>query len=65
MRVRLKRDKCAGHAQCNAVAPDLFPLDDLGYSTLEDHSVASGDEQATRDGVAACPEYALLIDGDD
>ncbi|OBH12783.1 ferredoxin [Mycobacterium sp. E1747] len=65
MRVRLERDKCAGHAQCNAVAPDVFPLDDLGYSTLEDHLVAPGDEQATRDGVAACPEHALFIDDDD
>ena len=61
MKVRLDRVKCAGHAQCYAVDPDLFPIDDDGYSTLEEHEVAAGDEQASRDGVAACPELALRL----
>jgi ferredoxin len=65
MRVRLERGKCAGHAQCHSVSPDLFPLDDFGYSTLEDHAVAPEHEQSTREGVAACPEHALVIDSDD
>ncbi len=62
MKVRLERSKCAGHAQCYAVDPDLFPIDDEGYSVLKDHEVAPRDEQLTRDGVAACPELALIID---
>jgi ferredoxin len=62
MKVRLERSKCAGHAQCYAVDPDLFPIDDEGYSILEDHEVAPGDEQLIRDGVASCPELALIID---
>ena len=41
MKVWLERDKCAGHAQCHAVNPDLFPIDDDGYSTLEAHQVAA------------------------
>lgn len=61
MKVQLDRAKCTGHAQCNAVAPELFPLDDLGYSVLEPHTVEPGDEQATRDGVNACPEGALIL----
>jgi ferredoxin len=51
-----------GHAQCYAKDPDLFPIDDMGYSILTDHDVAPGDEQRTRDGVAACPEEALMLD---
>ncbi|HYB80227.1 MAG TPA: ferredoxin, partial [Mycobacterium sp.] len=35
MRVRLDKSKCVGHAQCYAVDPDLFPIDDSGYSILE------------------------------
>jgi ferredoxin len=62
MKVRLDRDRCVGHAQCYAQAPELFPLDDNGYSILEPHDVAHGDEQATRDGVAACPESALVLE---
>ena len=64
MKVRLERSKCAGHAQCYAVDPDLFPIDEEGYSTLREHTVALGDEQATRDGVNACPELALIIEED-
>ena len=62
MRVRLDRDKCTGHAQCYAVSPELFPIDDTGYSILEEHEVAPGDEQLTRDGAAACPELAIIIE---
>jgi ferredoxin len=62
MRVRVDNSKCAGHAQCYAVDPDLFPLDDSGYSILEEHEVQPEDEQKTRDGVAACPEMALILE---
>jgi ferredoxin len=31
---------------------------------LLDHDVAPGDEQATLDGVAACPELALSVEQD-
>ncbi len=64
MKIRLDRPKCAGHAQCYAVDADLFPIDDEGYSVLEEHTVAPGDEQATRDGVNSCPELALILDED-
>lgn len=64
MRVRLDKAKCTGHAQCHAIAPELFPTDDVGYSTLQPHEVAHEDEQATRDGVNACPEGALILEDD-
>lgn len=64
MRVRLDRDRCVGHAQCYAVDPALFPIDDHGYSILEDHDVVPGDEERARDGVEACPELALILDED-
>jgi ferredoxin len=65
MKVRLEGGRCVGHAQCYAVSPELFPIDDDGYSVLEAHVVKPEDEQATRDGVAACPELALIVDSDD
>jgi ferredoxin len=62
VKVRLEQSKCVGHAQCYAVDPDLFPIDDSGYSILEAHDVRPGDEQQVRDGVAACPELALVLE---
>jgi ferredoxin len=64
VRVRLEKSKCVGHAQCYAVDPDLFPIDESGYSILEEREVAPEDLQVTRDGVASCPEMALIIDED-
>ncbi|WIM88934.1 ferredoxin [Candidatus Mycobacterium wuenschmannii] len=64
MKVRIEQSRCVGHAQCFAVDPDIFPIDEAGNSTLEEHEVAPEDEQTTRDGVASCPEMALILDED-
>ncbi|TDH46221.1 ferredoxin [Mycobacterium eburneum] len=61
MRIHLDQAKCSGHARCFAVDPDLFPIDDSGYSTVADHHVAPADEETVREGVAACPEMALTL----
>lgn len=65
MKVRLDRAKCRGHALCYTVNPDIFPIDDEGYSILQEHIIQPGDEEITRAGVAACPESALIIEKDD
>ncbi len=64
MRVRLERSACAGHALCNAVDEDLFPLDDDGYSALQEVDIDAVHEQRARLGVESCPERALLLDED-
>ena len=64
LKVRLEKSRCVGHAQCYAVDPDLFPIDDAGNSILEEREVRPEDEQLTRDGVASCPEMALIIEED-
>jgi ferredoxin len=64
VKVRLEQSKCVGHAQCYAVDPDLFPIDESGYSILQERVVRPEDEQVTRDGVASCPEMALILEED-
>ena len=64
MKIRLIRSKCAGHAQCYAVAPDIFPIDDEGFCTLDERVVRPAEVVVVRAGVAACPELALVIDED-
>lgn len=59
MRVAVDHEKCQGHAVCYLMAPELFPLDDLGYSALEDTEVGEAEEETVRRVVAACPEWAL------
>jgi ferredoxin len=62
MKVRLEQSRCVGHAQCFAVDPDLFPIDEAGTSILRERDVAPEDVQLTREGVASCPEMALILD---
>jgi ferredoxin len=62
VKVRLEQSKCVGHAQCYAVDPDLFPIDESGYSILQERVVRPEEEQVTRDGVASCPEMALILE---
>jgi ferredoxin len=53
--------KCQGHARCNAVAPDVFELDDLGYVATASGEVPAAHEDKARKGAAACPEQALQV----
>ena len=62
MKVTVDNDRCTGHARCNAAAPDVFLLDDVGYCAIRGTvDVAPELEQQARDGAAACPERAISI----
>jgi ferredoxin len=64
MKIRVDHEKCQGHARCWALAPDVFALDDSGYIEAGDIVVASGMEEVAGRGVRACPERALMVEGD-
>lgn len=61
MRVEVDPNLCMGHAQCNAVAPDVYDLDDDGYCVIHKNEVASELVEQARDGAAACPEQAITV----
>lgn len=62
MKITVDNERCQGHARCFATAPDLFPLDEVGYSAI-DHEVEvpAGRENDARAGAAACPERAIQV----
>ena len=60
MRVKVDGDKCQGHNRCYTVAPELFDLDEYGYShEKEDGAVPKELEEKARLAVANCPERAI------
>lgn len=61
MRIVVDIDSCVGHGRCNAEAPQLFTLDDLGYCALESIDVPEGLEDLARAGANVCPERAISI----
>ncbi len=63
MKVRVSQD-CGAHGQCHWINPELFPLDEDGYSAVGDAVVPAGAEDDARRAAAACPAGAIsLADG--
>ena len=62
MKICVDRDKCEGHNRCYSLAPELFEVDDLGYSTAKNEGVVpKGEEASARLAVDNCPEYAIEV----
>jgi ferredoxin len=61
MKVHVSRD-CGAHGQCNWINPELFPLDDDGYSAVGELLVPDGGEADARRAAAACPAAAITIE---
>lgn len=63
MKISVNEEVCDGHGQCYGVDPDLFPLNDDGYSDIgQGKPVPPGQEAIAREGVLACPVSALTVD---
>jgi ferredoxin len=62
MKIDLTSDRCVGHGQCYANAPELFAPDDEGYSTLlVDGDVPAELQAKARVAANSCPEYAITL----
>jgi len=61
MKIVVDKDRCTGHARCNAVAPDLYELDDNGYCAITELQVQAGQEADAQAGADECPERAISI----
>jgi ferredoxin len=55
-------ERCSGHARCNALAPELFELDERGYTALPPRLAVPADlEDAARMGADSCPERVFEL----
>ena len=65
LKVKVDRDRCQGHTRCNALAPELFELDDLGNAReVGDGRVPNGLEAKAYLARSNCPELAIEIVGE-
>lgn len=54
---------CEAHGVCYTVDPDLFTLDEDGYSNIgRGREVPPGKEGRAQEGVDLCPVQALMIE---
>lgn len=63
MKVEVDPKICEGHGQCNAVAPEVYDLDDDGYSVVLVSEPGADLEGPARGGAAACPVQAITVTG--
>ena len=60
--VRVDPERCQGHARCNALAPELFVLDELGNAhEVDGGRVPAGLEDKAHLAKANCPELAIEV----
>ncbi len=65
MKINVNRAKCQGHAMCFANGPDVYPLDDLGYTALDGEvEVPDSLAEQARRGALVCPERVITIVGE-
>ncbi len=66
LKVKVDRERCQGHARCNALAPELFALDAFGNAhEIGDGRVPAGLEDKAFLAKANCPELAVeVIEGE-
>jgi ferredoxin len=62
LRVVADRSKCCGYGLCAQMCPQVFKLDEGGLVYLESDLVPAGLEEEAREGAAACPAEALLVE---
>ncbi|WP_330866044.1 ferredoxin [Nocardioides sp.] len=65
MRVKVDFDKCDSNGLCEALAPEVFWLDDDDYLQLHKEEVAPDEEAHVRRAAAACPTQAITLLEDD
>ncbi|OLO25804.1 ferredoxin [Streptomyces sp. MNU77] len=64
MKIRVDGERCMGHAMCNAIAPEVYEVNDMGYNEMGEFEVAGGAEAAAVRGADSCPERVIsVLDG--
>jgi len=61
MLVTVDFDLCESNALCEALAPDVFELDDDDYLVLKKDDIGPEELEGVRRAVASCPRRAISL----
>jgi ferredoxin len=61
MKVKVDFDLCESNALCEAIAPDVFQLDDDDFLEVLDDQVTDENRDRVERAVASCPRAAISI----
>ena len=64
MKIKVDFDLCESNALCEAMAPEVFELDDDDYLQLKTEETTPENVDDVRRAVAACPRAAITLQED-
>ena len=62
MKAKVIRDNCIGCGACQAIAPNIFEIDDEGLSVTKVKEVPAEDAEDFKDALESCPTGAIVKD---
>jgi ferredoxin len=65
MKIKVDFDLCESNALCEAIAPEVFELDDDDYLQLKTEETTPENVADVKRAVAACPRAAISLEGDE
>lgn len=63
MRIKVDFDLCESNALCEAMAPEVFELDDDDYLQVKAEETTPENLEDVKRAVAACPRAAITLEG--
>lgn len=61
IRLRVDRNRCTGLGVCQAIAPDVFDIDDDGLMRIIESCPSESLRSALDEAVSSCPTEAISI----
>ncbi|MCL2543854.1 MAG: ferredoxin [Nocardioidaceae bacterium] len=61
LKIKVDFDLCESNAMCEALAPDIFELDDDDMLQVDTDVVTDENEARVRQAAAACPRNAISL----
>jgi ferredoxin len=61
MKIKVDFDLCESNALCEALAPDVFELDDDDFLQLKTEETTEGNLDNVKRAVASCPRAAISL----
>ena len=65
MKIKVDFDLCESNALCEAMAPEVFELDDDDYLVIKTDQTTPENIDDVKRAVAACPRAAITLVEDD
>jgi ferredoxin len=62
MRIKVDFDLCESNALCEAMAPEVFELDDDDFLVIKTEQTTPENINDVRRAVAACPRAAITLE---